>query len=165
MIFFSCLVNDTSFSGFLLPDPYFFVWCFVDRCFSFCLFSFNHCIICPRSYLILNLLPYIKSLTLLLSCQFRLSRVQDFHTTRVHLWFLIDACVGLFSCLFSALVVIQVCFPFQEEFEDTKEPFFLTWRVQFRNPMHCLNSRRRLIRIWHIDIDYYMAFFISYLVL
>jgi len=43
----------------------------------------------PRSYLILNLLPYIKSLTLLLSCQFRLSRVQDFHTTRVHLWFLI----------------------------------------------------------------------------
>jgi hypothetical protein len=29
--------------------------------------------------------------------------------------------------------------------------------------MHCLNSRRKLIRIWHIDIDYYMAFFISYL--
>jgi hypothetical protein len=87
------------FSGFLLPDPYFFVWCFVDRCLSFCLFSFNHYIICPSHS----------------HCTF-----------------------GIFK------------------------PFFLTWRVQFRNPMHCLNSRRRLIRIWHIDIDYYMAFFISY---
>jgi hypothetical protein len=74
----------------------------------------------PRSYLILNLLPYIKSLTLLLSCQFRLSRVQDFHTTRVHPWFLIDACVGLFSFLFSALVVIQVFLPFKKNLKIPK---------------------------------------------
>jgi hypothetical protein len=23
--------------------------CFVDRCFSFCLFSFGHCVVCPSS--------------------------------------------------------------------------------------------------------------------
>jgi len=37
------------FSAFMLLAPYFSVQCFVDRCVSFRLFSFGHCIVCLSS--------------------------------------------------------------------------------------------------------------------
>ena len=35
---------------FVLLDLWFCVWCFVDRCLSFCPFSFGHCVVCPSSF-------------------------------------------------------------------------------------------------------------------
>ena len=35
--------------GFVLLDLCFYVWCFVNRCLSFCPFSFGHCLVCPSS--------------------------------------------------------------------------------------------------------------------
>jgi len=37
------------FLWFVLLDPQFSVSCFVDRCLSFCSFSFGHCVICLSS--------------------------------------------------------------------------------------------------------------------
>ena len=34
---------------FVLFDLLFYVWCFVDRCLSFCPFSFGHCVACHSS--------------------------------------------------------------------------------------------------------------------
>ena len=35
---------------FVLLDLWFSVLCFVDRCFSFCPFSFGHCVVCSSSF-------------------------------------------------------------------------------------------------------------------
>ena len=35
--------------GFMLLNLLFYVSCFVDRCLSFCSFSFGHCVVCPSS--------------------------------------------------------------------------------------------------------------------
>ena len=35
--------------GFLLLNLLFSVWCVVDRCLSFCTFSFGHSVVCPSS--------------------------------------------------------------------------------------------------------------------
>jgi len=37
---------------FVLLDLWFCVWCFVDRCLSFCPFSFGYCVVCPSIYTI-----------------------------------------------------------------------------------------------------------------
>jgi hypothetical protein len=36
--------------GFVLLDLWFSVWCFVDFCIFYCLFSFGHCVVCPLIY-------------------------------------------------------------------------------------------------------------------
>ena len=35
--------------GFVLLDLKFSLYCFVDRCLSFCPFSFGHCDVCPMA--------------------------------------------------------------------------------------------------------------------
>jgi hypothetical protein len=43
------LSSAQDFSGVRVFLSLFFLQCFVDRCFSFCYFSFDHCIVCPFS--------------------------------------------------------------------------------------------------------------------
>ena len=43
------LVHLRILVGFVLFNHLFSVQCFVDRCLSFCTFSFAHCVVCPSS--------------------------------------------------------------------------------------------------------------------
>ena len=38
-----------GFSGGRVTRPLVLYVCFVDRCLSFCPFSFDHCVVCPSS--------------------------------------------------------------------------------------------------------------------
>ena len=50
-----------GFDWFLMLIPRFLVLCFVDRCLSFCHFSFDHCIVCPSIYGFYLPLRYFQS--------------------------------------------------------------------------------------------------------
>jgi hypothetical protein len=39
-----------AFSGTRVTRPLALYICFVDRCFSFCTFSFRHCVVCSLIY-------------------------------------------------------------------------------------------------------------------
>ena len=51
-----------SFSGVRVTRCLVFYVCFVDRCFSFCIFSFGHCVVCSSSiYGFSDYLPLVSS--------------------------------------------------------------------------------------------------------
>jgi len=55
-------VHRRCLVGFVLLDPWFYVLCFVDRCLSFCTFSFYHCVVCSSSiYVFWLLLWYLQT--------------------------------------------------------------------------------------------------------
>jgi hypothetical protein len=56
--------------------------CFVDRCLSFCIFSFGHCFVCPSIYGFWLLLWYLQTLLTPLSAIFRAWRGGHFYWYR-----------------------------------------------------------------------------------
>jgi hypothetical protein len=44
------LISPPVLVGFVLLDLKFSVYCFVDYCVSFCLFSLDPCVVCPLIY-------------------------------------------------------------------------------------------------------------------
>ena len=59
------LSSPLVLSGVLVARSLVLCVCFVDRCWSFCPFSFGHCVVCPSIYEFWLPLWYIISLTLL----------------------------------------------------------------------------------------------------
>ena len=54
--------SPPSFSGVRVTQSLVWCVCFVDRCLSFCPFSFGHCVVCPSIYGFCLLLWYLQTL-------------------------------------------------------------------------------------------------------
>ena len=75
--------SPSVFSGVRVTRSLVLCLCFVERCFSFCLFSFGHCVVCPSIYGFWLPLWYLQTLLTVtsdnLACNFVKRYTKNFH--------------------------------------------------------------------------------------